>query len=176
MKVCHLVGEDLFAVPNRKKVGGELLDINYDNTYSQNKAKLLNEAKLFGFAWMGDGAIIHKMPLMNILSLHGTTAPITVLIHNCTKHIKEGGKKDAPYIAELFEGKVIEYDPQQLCTDVFYFDGESNVQKAGEVLMAKLPPLFCFHGGEHVVLLFFLSIAKINPAKVQYAGILCIVV
>ena len=173
VKVCRLVGED-FVVPNRKRVGGELLDINYENTYSQNKAELMKEAKVFGFAWMGDGATIHKMPLMNILALNGTTVPMTVLIHDCTKHMEEGGKKDAPYIAELFEGKVMEYDPQRLCTDVFYFDGASNVQKAGEVLMAKFPRSFCFHGGEHVVSLFFSSIAKINPVKVHNAGLPCI--
>jgi hypothetical protein len=85
---------------------------------------------------MGDGATIHKMPLMYILALNGTTAPMTILIHDCTKHMEEGGKKDAQYIAELFEGKVLEYNPQLLCTDVFYFDGASNVQKAGEILMA----------------------------------------
>jgi hypothetical protein len=141
VKVCPLVGED-FVVPNHKKVGGELLDINYGNTYSLNKAELIKEAKVFGFAWMGDGATIHKMPLMDILALNGTTAPIFILIHDCTKHMEEGGEKDAPYIAELFEGKVLEYDPQLLCTDVFYFDGASNVQKAGKILMAKFPCSF----------------------------------
>jgi hypothetical protein len=137
-KVCRLVGE-VFVVPNCKKVDGELLDINYENTYSLNKAELIKEANMFGFSQMGDGATIHKMPLMNILALNGTTAPRTVLIHDCTKHMEEGGKKDALYIAELFEGKVTEYNPQRLCTDVFYFDGASIVQKAGEVLMAKFP-------------------------------------
>ncbi len=87
--------------------------------------------------------------------------------------MEEGGKKNAPYIAELFEGKVMEYNPQRLCTDVFYFDGASNVQKDGEVLMAKFPRSFCFHGGEHVVSLFFSSIAKIKPVKVHHACILC---
>jgi hypothetical protein len=61
---------------------------------------------------MGDGATIHKMPLMNILALNGTIAPVTVLIHDCTKHMEEEGKEDVPYIAELFEGKVTEYNPQ----------------------------------------------------------------
>jgi hypothetical protein len=68
--------------------------------------------------------------------------------------------------------KVLEYDPQLLCTDVFYFDGASNVQKAGEILMAKFPRSFCFHGGEHVVLLFFSSIAKIKPVKVVHRAML----
>jgi len=88
---------------------------------------------------MGDGATIHKMPLMNILALNGTIPPITVSIHDCTKHMEAGGKKDATFNAELFEVKVLEYDPQLLCTDVLYFDGASNVQKAGEILMAKFP-------------------------------------
>jgi hypothetical protein len=56
----------------------------------------------------------------------------------------EGGKKDASYIADLFEEKVMEYDPTKICTDVFYFDGASNVQKAGEVLMARFPAHFVF--------------------------------
>jgi hypothetical protein len=170
-----LVGEDFF-VPNCKKIGGELLDVNYENTYSLNKTELLKGAKVFGFAWMGNGATIHKMPLMNILALNGTTASMTILIHNCTKYMEEGGKKDVQYIAELFEGKVLEFNPQLLYTDVFYFDGASNVQKAGEILMAKFPPFFCFHGGEHVVSLFFLSIAKIKSVKVHRAGLSCILV
>ena len=80
-------------------------------------------------------------------------------------------KKSATFIAELFDLMVLEYDPQLLCTDVFYFDGASHVQKAGEILMAKFPRSFCFHGGEHVVSLFFSSIAKINPVKVHNAGL-----
>jgi hypothetical protein len=118
VKVCHIVGEGCFF-PNCKKVGGELLDINYEKTYSLKKDELIKEAKVFRFAWMGNGATIHKMPLMNILALNGTTAPMTILIHDCTKYMEEGGKKDAPYIAELFKGKVLEYDPQLLCNDVF---------------------------------------------------------
>ena len=43
------------------------------------------------------------------------------------------------HTAELFEVKVMEYDPHFLCTDVLYFDGASNVHNAGEILMAKFP-------------------------------------
>jgi len=43
VKVCCHVGDD-FLIPNRKKIGGELLDINYENTYNLNKAKLIREA------------------------------------------------------------------------------------------------------------------------------------
>jgi hypothetical protein len=40
--------------------------------------------------------------------------------------------------------------------------------------MAKFPRFFCFHGGEHVLSLFFSSIAKKKPVKVHRAGLLCI--
>jgi hypothetical protein len=49
MKVCCLVGED-FVVPHQKKIGGELLDLNYQNSYERNKADLSKEVKVFGMA------------------------------------------------------------------------------------------------------------------------------
>ncbi len=82
------------------------------------------------------------MPLMNILAMSGTTPPMMISIQDCMKHMAEGGKKDASYIAGMFEEKVMEYDSLKICTDVFYFDGASNVQKAGKVLMARFPHSF----------------------------------
>ena len=84
---------------------------------------------------MGDGATIHWMPLLNILAMSGVTRPITISIQDCLKHMAEGGKKDVSYIADLFEEKVLEYDLQRIYTDVFYFEGASNVQYAGYVLV-----------------------------------------
>ena len=103
---------------------------------------------------------------MNILAMSGTSPPMTVGIIDCTTHMAEGRKKDAVYISEIFHKKVIEYDPTNTVTDLFYFDGALNVQKAGQVLMAQFPRTFCYHGGEHVVSLYFSDIAKIQPVKV----------
>jgi hypothetical protein len=64
-------------------------------TYERNKEELLKEAGTFGLAFMGDGATIHQMPLMNILAMSGTTSPVTVGIIDCTTHMAEGVKKDA---------------------------------------------------------------------------------
>ena len=144
-----------------------MLNLNYANIYQQNKAELLKFLKVFGLEFLGNGATIHRMALINILAMSGATPPMTISVQDCTKHMAEGGKKDAAYIADLFEEKVMEYDPMKTCTDVFYFDGASNIQKAGEVLMARFPCSFCFHGGEHVVSFFFSSIAKIRPVKVS---------
>ena len=165
VRVCRLIGDD-FVLPNRKKIGGELLDLNYESTYKTNKDKLLKEANIFGLSFIGNGTTIKRMPLMNVLAMTATVPPVTVAIQDCTAHMEEGGKKDAVYVASLFEDKVKEFDPKNHLTDVFFFDGASNVQKAGDLLMAKYPCTFCFHGGEHVVSLFFSSIAKIKPIKV----------
>ena len=167
ISVCRLLG-DKFVPPNAHKIGGALLDLNFKMTYERNKEELLKEAGTFGLAFMGDGATIHRMPLMNILCMSGTTSPMTVGIIDCTAHMAEGGKKDAAYISGIFDEKVMEYDPKMALTDLFFFDGASNVQKGGQVLMAKFPRTFCFHGGEHVVSLFFTDIARIAPVRVCY--------
>ena len=68
VRLSQLVGDD-FVIPNPKKIGGELLDLNYQTTYKSNKEKLLNEARVFGLAFLGDGATIKRMPLMNVLAM-----------------------------------------------------------------------------------------------------------
>jgi hypothetical protein len=165
VRQCRLLDKD-FVIPNKKKIGGELLDINFANITAINKGKLLAEAKVFGVTMMGDGATIHRMPLFNILAMSGSTPPLTIGIADCTKHMAAGGKKLASYIADIFQDKVEEYNPNHNLIDLFYFDGASNVQKAGAVLTATYPRTFCYHGGEHVVSLFFTSLSKIGPIKV----------
>ena len=65
----------------------------------------------------------------------------------------------------MFDNIVKVYDPNGTLTDAFFFDGASNVQKGGAILVAKHPHSFCFHGGEHVISLFFASLSKIKPIK-----------
>ena len=94
--------------------------------------------------------------------------PTCVTITDCSGHIGEGGKKDAPFIAALMEDAVLKYDPQKLYTDLFYVDGASNVSKAGRVLEAKFPRAYALHGGEHVVSLFFDDLSKHKVVKVRF--------
>ena len=107
------------------------------------------------------------MPLCNVLALCGDIHPILVAIYDCSEHMASGGKKDAAYIAELFGEKVVEYDPEKVHTDLFFFDGAGNMQKGGAILTAQYPRAYCFHGGEHVVSLFFSDISKLTPIKVS---------
>ncbi len=52
--------------------------------------------------------------------------------------MSKGGTKDAQGIEQIFKDKVAEFDPTSTCTDEFFFDGASNVQKAGEILCATI--------------------------------------
>ena len=75
----------------------------------------------------------------------------------------DGGKKDAYYIVALFKenmellskGKETELDLLKETADVFFFDGASNVQKAGRCLETYYPRAHILHGVEHVIALFF---------------------
>ncbi len=78
-------------------------------------------------------------------------------IFDCIDHISEGG--DAQYIGQLFKDKNAEFDPTSTCTDAFFFDCASNVLKAGDILCSIYPRAFCFHGGEHVLSLYFNDLA-----------------
>ena len=90
----------------------------------------------------------------------------------------DGGKKDARYFADMFEEWAEELDPEKLkgIVDSFFFDGASNVQKAGEVLCITNPGASCLHGAEHVISLFFSDIAKCSQIKVASTTFICCIV
>ena len=162
---ARLVGND-FKIPNRRQVGGELLEHNYKSCSAQNLNLVLKDAHIFGLTWMSDGATIARMPLVNTLVMCSDVPPTVVDIHDCTEHMSVGGKKDAEYLAGVMEVEIEKYDPKRAHTDLFYFDGASNVQKGGLRLCALYPRAYVFHGGEHVISLFFSGVAKIPPIKV----------
>ena len=107
--------------------------------------------------------------MTNILGGNGMCAPIVVAIIDCTNHMVSGGKKDAVYIASLFKenmellfkGRELELDLLKETTDLFFFDGASNVQKAGRCLVAYYPRAHVLHGVEHVIALFFKDLEAI---------------
>ncbi len=86
IKVARLCGDE-FICPDWKKIGGELLDLNFETMYQANKAVLLKEAQTFGLAFLGDGATVRRMALLNILAMCADTPPITVSIQDCTPHM-----------------------------------------------------------------------------------------
>ena len=75
-----------------------------------------------------------------------------------TSHLVDGGKKNASYIASLFDPWITKLDPTSTKVDCVFFDGAANVQKAGRLLAAKYPRIHVQHCAAHSVSLFFSDI------------------
>ena len=130
IKLARLVGND-FKIPHRKKIRGPLLELNFKTCLAQNEIALLKDASAFGLTFLGDGATIKRMPLINTLAMCGDSSPMVMSIVDCTDHMAAGGLKDCVHIANLFSTRAIECDPDCTLTDVFFFDGAGNMQKGG---------------------------------------------
>jgi len=81
-------------------------------------------------------------------------------IEECTEQMQLGGKKNAEYIYKKIRGHMMEIDPDRDLVDLLYFDGASNVQKAGRVLEVDFPKCTTLHGVEHLCSLFFADVCK----------------
>ena len=140
--------------PNRQRVGGDLLKLQYETQQKKTDAKLLSEAQVYGISFFGDGATVRKMPLFNILASCGDYTT-TLEIYDCSKHMAVGGIKDAVFISEICETRVQRLDPKGDLCDVWWFDGASNCRKAGRIREALNPRATVLHGVEHVCSLIF---------------------
>jgi hypothetical protein len=77
-----------------------------------------------------------------------------------TKRLAKGKKKDAVFIASLFDPWVQKLDPQNSCVDCVFFYGASNVQLAGQLLSAKSSCIHVQTCAAHLVSLFFSDVCK----------------
>ena len=166
LNTARTVGSQ-YRPPDRVIIGGALLDANYNTVRASNEKKLTQNSDITGLQAMGDGATIRKMPLFNVLaSTHGTP-PVVLAVHDCSKHLAHGGKKDAEYVARIFMPQMLKVDPKKDKFDLYIVDGASNVQSAGDVVAAYFPCVTTVHGSEHGISLVFADIAKLPAIKVS---------
>lgn len=107
---------------------------------------------------------------MNVLVATPNTQSVLDIV-DCSEHLVAGGKKDARFIAQLFEESIEVLDPKGLNVNAIIFDGAFNVQKAGRIIEARYPQVSVLHGVEHVVSLFFGEVARLTFVKylvIQY--------
>jgi hypothetical protein len=155
------VGMD-YRPPGRNAIGSTLLDLNYDLYKRNHHVVLMQDAEVYGIAFYGDGATVKKVPLLNALASCVYNTAICLEIVDCSGHMEEGGKKDAKYIAGQFIPYIDACESEKKnVVDLVLFDGASNVQAAGQVLVACYPRITVLHGAEHVISLFFSDIFQI---------------
>ncbi len=141
------------------------MDLLFDTSYQQQINTLLLESKIFGSTVFGDGTTVGKVPLITILGAGPNNATALLANCDCTAQMESGGKKDAEYIAKIILLEIQKMDntaresnkKHPEVVDLVYFDGASNVQKAGDILKVNYPRIrmTVYHGSEHVVALFF---------------------
>ena len=157
--------------PDRNKISGVLLNTLYDTYMAKSWKTLRDNAVLFGVSCFGDGATIKTVPCVNMMA-SGVHNPACVLdIADCTAHVATGGLKDASYLAQLFLPLIEQLEGGENgkwkgIVDLLFFDGASNVQNAGRIIMARYPRITLGHGAEHVCALFFSDVYNgIRPFK-----------
>ena len=119
-----------YNFPSRNQISTELLDVNFDTYKNHTIVSLKKDIDIFGLSFYGDGATLRRMPLINVMASGAYLHTAVLEIVNCTKHMADGGKKDARYIASLFRPHIDmfeELNPD--CVDYCTFDGAANVQK-----------------------------------------------
>ena len=80
-------------------MAGPLLDNIYQSTYDEQMRSLIKESEVFGIALFGNGATIHKVPMVIFLGSSPNNPFALLYIVDCTSEMAKGGKKDANYIA-----------------------------------------------------------------------------
>jgi hypothetical protein len=159
-----------YKTPDRRAIGGKLLDSLYRSGFEDQLQSLRQEADVFGISIFGDGATIKSVPLVNVLAASPNNPSALLEIVDCTCHMAAGGKKDAPYLSDMILPlikKIEEREDKKKkigLVDLVLFDGASNVSKAGKLLAINHPRITSLHGAEHVLALFFKDVYT----KVRY--------
>jgi hypothetical protein len=152
-----------YKLPGEKLIRTKLLDLNYSTYDKRETLKLMQESEVFGLMYIGDGATIGKMPMVNMLCV-GVHNPAKVLeIADTSEIMESGGKKDAGTIARMFVPHIERMDNAKSLSDLISFDGASAVQKAGQIMQVSYPRMYCIHGAEHSISLFFKDVAHLSP-------------
>ncbi len=154
-----------YKPPRKDEMSGALLDANYTSYQKSSLNNLLMNANVFGLGIYGDGATIGKIPMMNILAASANNPNCVIDIIDCSRHMSEGGKKDAYYICQQMLPKMRLLDPDKILFDWISFDGASNVQKAGSLIEQYFPRCTVSTGVEHTVSLLFGRVMAVRPMK-----------
>ena len=68
----------------------------------RNLSLIEKESDIFGLLFLGDGATISRVPLLNIL-VSGKNLPVAVLeLVDCQGHLADSGTKNASFICNIF--------------------------------------------------------------------------
>ena len=78
------------------------MDVIHDQNMERNLSLTEKESDIFGLLFLGDGATIFRVPLLNIL-VSGKNLPVAVLeLVGFQGHLADGGKRNGTFICNRF--------------------------------------------------------------------------
>ena len=91
-----------YQPPSRNLISKDILYVIHDQNMERNLSLIKKESDIFGFSFLGDCAIISRIPLLNIL-VSGKNLPVAVLeIVDCQVQLADGGVEDGTFICNIF--------------------------------------------------------------------------
>jgi hypothetical protein len=90
-----------YKPPTRKIVARDMLDLAYNLELDRRFIELLMDSDIFGVAFFGDVATIHKCPLVTVFASSFHVPAMIINIVDCTKRLLEGEAKDGSFISSL---------------------------------------------------------------------------
>jgi hypothetical protein len=157
-----------YKPPTRKIIAGDMLDLAYKSELHRGFVEFFMDSDIFGVAFFGDGATIHKCPLVNVFASSFHVPAMIRSIVECIKRLLEGEAKDGSFISSLFLPVLKACDNLKNKTDIVFYGGGSNFQLAGRIMQAGYPRITVVHGLEHVLSLVFEAIAQIPVVAVSF--------
>ena len=154
-----------YEPPKRSQVAGKLLDAHFASYQKNGLESLLADVDTYGLAIFGDGATIVKTPLMNILASSPNNPSCVLDVIDCSKHMQQGGRKDAWFIAKNILPLMKKIDPMKDRINVVAFDGAANVQKAAGLLKEHFPAITVMQGVEHTIATIIGKWTGLRPIK-----------
>ena len=154
-----------YKPPTRQQVANHHLNEMAKQVDAENEKQLQQNGKIFGIYFYGDSATIYRRPLLNIMAGSAGTSAMVLGIVDATTEYKKGRKKDSKYIAKQFLPFLKKHDEFKKLTDCVFFDGASDVQKAGRIIQSVYPNTTVLHGVEHVCALFARDVCNLPAIK-----------
>jgi hypothetical protein len=147
-----------YKFPSSVQIATTHLNDQYEAQQEETYSLLATHADIFGITIFGDGATVRKMPLINILASGAFCSAGVLEIRDATKHMANGGIKNAEYIASLIKPHVEKLGVNNV--DLCLMDGASNVQNGARLLQFWFPKISTGHGAEHLTALCLSDVAK----------------
>ena len=108
---------------NRNLISKDLLGVIHDQNMERNLSLIKKDSDIFGLLFIGDGATISRIRLLNILvSVKNLPAAILECV-DCQVHLADGGEKYRTFLCNRCIEHIRTIDPHKSIKDVVMFDG-----------------------------------------------------